>query len=75
MTNKMICHYIVKLEPFTVNYINMLTGAYKLEEYSVPLLKKEIEAEYDYIVFPNAHNVCNECFSAYTGNSRCSCGL
>ncbi len=47
-----ITHVILKLsDPFTVEFTHLPTGRRKVEKYSVPLTKKEIEAEYDYIVF------------------------
>ena len=36
---------------FVVEYICLVTGRTCIENYSVPLTTKEIEAEYDYISF------------------------
>lgn len=36
---------------FAVEYKCLITGKTKVEYYAVPLTKKEIEAEYDYISF------------------------
>jgi hypothetical protein len=46
-----ITHNVISLDPFTVEFINLNTGRKTIERYQVPLTKKEIEAEYDYVTF------------------------
>jgi hypothetical protein len=46
-----ITHSILGYNPFTVEFINLNTGRTTIERYQVPLTKKEIEAEYDYVTF------------------------
>lgn len=36
---------------FCVEFRCLITGKTKIEHYAIPLTKKEIEAEYDYISF------------------------
>ena len=42
---------VLSYSPFTVEFICLNTGKTAIEYYAVPLTKKEIEAEYDYVVF------------------------
>jgi hypothetical protein len=44
-------HNILSYSPFTVEFICLNTGRTKIERYAVVLTKKEIEAEYEYIIF------------------------
>ncbi len=44
-----ISHRVVNYSPFTVEFIS--GDKVKRVIYQIPLIKKEIEAEYDYIVF------------------------
>jgi hypothetical protein len=52
VSTKGYSHNILKDDKyFVVEYICLRTGKTKIEKYLVPLTKKEIEAEYDYVVF------------------------
>lgn len=53
---KLITHNVINYNPFTVEFISLATGATAIEKYAVVLTKREIEAEYDYITFPQAQN-------------------
>lgn len=45
-------HNILKDENcFVVEFVCLATGRTKVEKYLVPLTKREIEAEYDYVKF------------------------
>lgn len=48
----MVTHKILGYSPFTVEFVDTHLGTTKVEKYAVALTKREIEAEYDYIVFP-----------------------
>ena len=50
-TLKGYAHNILSYSPFTVEFICLKTGKTVIERYFVVLTKREIEAEYDYIVF------------------------
>lgn len=50
-TLKGYTHNILSYSPFTVEFICYYTGRTAIEYYAVVLSKKEIEAEYEYIVF------------------------
>jgi hypothetical protein len=52
MQKKMISHNILGYNPFTVEFVNHSIGTTVVEKYAVALTKKEIEAEYDYVLFP-----------------------
>lgn len=62
----MITHRIISSDPFTVLFICSLTGMTAIEKYAVPLTKREIEAEYDYIEFP----VSNSSYAYYAEIAR-----
>ena len=47
----MITHIILGYSPFKVRFIEQTTNSTTEVEYAVPLTKKEIEAEYDYVHF------------------------
>jgi hypothetical protein len=44
-------HNVLSYSPFTVEFICLTTGRTAIERYAVVLTKKEIKAEYEYIVF------------------------
>lgn len=48
---KLITHNVISHNPFTVEFISLANGATAIEKYAIPLTKKEIEAEYDYVMF------------------------
>ena len=51
---KLITHNVVNYNPFTVEFISLATGVTVIEKYAVPLTKREIEAEYDFVTFPSS---------------------
>ncbi len=53
--NQRVQHVVIKTNhPFSVEFMCMITGRTVVEHYAVPLTKMEIQAEYDYIIFPVA---------------------
>lgn len=52
-----ITHNVISHQPFTVEYISLSTGRTTVEQYAVPLTKKEIEAEYEYVTFPTPDKI------------------
>ena len=51
--NQRVQHVVIKTNhPFSVEFMCMITGRTVVEHYAVPLTKMEIQAEYDYIIFP-----------------------
>lgn len=48
-----VTHQILGYNPFRVKFIDKVTMRVKIETYQVVLTKRELEAEYDYIVFPD----------------------
>jgi hypothetical protein len=48
----MVTHNILGYDPFTVEFIHTVTGRTTIKKYVVPLTKREIQEQYDYISFP-----------------------
>jgi hypothetical protein len=67
--NQRVQHVVLKTDDgiFTVEYMCMITGRTSIERYAVPLTKLEIEAEYDYILFPKVYPYFEEEPTQFSG--------
>lgn len=67
--NQRVQHVVLKTDDgvFTVEYMCMVTGRTTIERYAVPLTKREIEAEYDYILFPVVYPSFEETPTQFAG--------